>query len=460
MRLGESQTRLNEISLVGSILISPEVMPLVEAHGITVDDFADENCREAYRAAVSLRERGKPVDVVCIGDEMAASMGNDMSQWLIDVMKTTPTAANVEAYCELVKKGSKSRRVRDLLSEVMFDPNGDWMTGFGEILTQLNDICAEDSEQVLSSGEALASRFMRYYLKTKGNPTNAYCQTGFDELDWQLGGGMFRSEVYVIGARPGMGKTTLGINIAENVARRGEAVLFVSLEMTEDQIMAKRIALESGLEYTKLMSGSLDADEEERLSDTIDQITSRQFYLTTRSDLTIGDISRIARQIRSLSLVIVDYLGLIPVPQESKAKPRYEQMTEISAGCKAMAKSLGIPVLALAQLNRENMARQDKRPTLSDLRDSGAIEQDAGSVILLHRPEYYESRDQGENLLIEDIELNVAKNRHHSPGVVRMAWNGGCGSIISKADKAMNGRADYDRGEIPSAIMDGDDLPF
>ena len=435
VELETTQITQNEIAVIGSLLIAPDVLSVIESAGISPVDFQDDRCKAVYAAALNCRNSGIPIDPVVIGDSVRAAIGEDVTEWLGQVMISTPTANNVALYCQLVKQESQRRRLQDLLEDASINLlAGDWSGEIERIVNEINDIRAERSTDV-TNGEEWANGFLDYYERTRANPDNAYCKTGFDELDCQLGGGMFRSEVYVIGARPGMGKTTLGINIAENVASSGRAVLFVSLEMTENQIMAKRIALEGGLQYTEVMSGRLDETGVERMHDVIERIAKRPFYLTTRSGMTVGEISKVARQIKNLSLVIVDYMGLIAAADESKSKPRYEQMTEISAGIKALAKGLNVPVLALAQLNRENMTRKDKRPTMSDLRDSGAVEQDAGAIILLHRPEYYETHEPGEMPEQEDIELNVAKNRHASPGCVHMNWNGAYGSIKSKAER-------------------------
>ena len=249
-----------------------------------------------------------------------------------------------------------------------------------------------------------------------------------------------------------MGKTTLAINVAQNVVRRGGSVLFVSLEMSEQQIMAKRISLETGIAYTEIMTGRIGAQEEQTMREWLAGQKNQPFFLTTRNS-TVGEIARRARQIRDLSLVIVDYIGLISCAEESRSKPRYEQMTEISASLKALAKTLRIPVLALCQLNRENVSRGDKRPTMADLRDSGAIEQDAGAIILLHRPDYYEQKDaEAERPEMENIELNVAKNRHAETGMIRMWWNGSIGKLMQQS---------WRPDECPAAkVSEGDDLPF
>lgn len=428
----DRQTIQNEIAVIGSLLLSQDVLGEIERSGLLPSDFIDSRCSAIYAAALDCRNNGRPYEAVYLASEVLSRTGEDVSEWVRGAMDIAPSANNLSAYCELVKKESQRRRLREAIDEASVGLiAGDWTDGIERLLGEIQDIrsgCDSD----LINGSEWVRKFKSYYKETKGNPGNAYCKTGYEELDWQLGGGMFRSEVYVIGARPGMGKTTLGINIAENVASRGEAVLFISLEMTDVQIMAKRIALEGGLQYTSIMSGKLGEADEETMQQTIERVANRPFFLTTRSGMTVGEISKVARQIQNLSVIIVDYMGLIPPAAESQGKPRYEQMTEISAGIKALAKSLNVPILALAQLNRENMTRKDKRPTMSDLRDSGAVEQDAGAIILLHRPEYYETREQGDDAETEDIELNVAKNRHAAPGLVHMTWDGGKGTIRSK----------------------------
>jgi len=428
----ERQTLQNEIAVIGSLLIAQDALGEIERSGLRPSDFIDPRCSEIYEAALRCRDSGKPYESVYLASEVLKKTGEDVSAFVQTAGDLAPHASNLQAYCELVKKESQRRQLQQAIEEASVGLlAGDWTDGIDRLVNDIQSIRSwHDSD--ITSGADWIKRFQDYYKVTKGNPGNAFCKTGYDELDVQLGGGMFKSEVYVIGARPGMGKTTLGINIAEHVASRGDSVLFVSLEMTDVQIMAKRLALEGGLQYTQIMAGKLDGTDEETMQDTIERVANRPFYLTTRSGMTVGEISKTARMIPDIKLIIVDYMGLIPAAEESRSKPRYEQMTEISAGVKALAKSLNVPVLALAQLNRENMTRKDKRPTMSDLRDSGAVEQDAGAIILLHRPEYYETREQGEEAETEDIELNVAKNRHAAPGLVHMTWDGKRGTIKSK----------------------------
>lgn len=438
------QETLNEVAVIGSLLLDPAVLPQLEQAGLTPEMFDDPDCRVIYETVLRLRDEGRNYsNIVILGDEAKKVGFKDYSSFLLDAMQDTPSAALALDYAALVISEYKRRSLNLLLHEAAYDSEaGDWQSVAESVAEGLQSI-GTGEEQGLTSGSGLVSHFRKYYEQTKADPSRAYCPTGFQELDDKLGGGMFRSEIYVLGARPGMGKTTFALNIAESLVRMGKAVLFVSMEMTADQIMAKRISIESGISYNQVLTGRVPSYEEEKLEQAIEAIENRPFYLTTKSGLTVSDIGRLARRVKDLALIVIDYLGLISPEKEMISKTRYEQMTAISASVKAMAKTLNVPVLALSQLNRENTNRQDKRPSMSDLRDSGAIEQDAGAIILLHRESYYGQTAQAN----EDIELNVAKNRHSSPGVVTMAWNGTAGRTDEKT-------------VIPFNVMDAEELPF
>lgn len=420
--------RNEELSVIGALLIDPKTIENVDRSGLCADDFADPAARLAFETIQALRADGEKIDPLVLNDRMSKAGETDYTAMIAEALKTTPTAANIGEYCRIVKDAAERAKFADAVSkasEAAFF--GNWRAEADNMLSLLQTMSGGENADVMGS-EELGEAFADYYEQVKENPEAAYCKTGFQDLDRQLGGGMFKSEVYIIGARPGMGKTTLAINIAENIVNSGRPVLMVSMEMTAQQIAAKRISVETGISYTSLISGNIKGGEEAQMQDWLVESKSKPFFLTTRSDLTVAEIGRRARQVPNLACLIIDYIGLVPVPQSSQQKPRYEQMTEISAGIKALAKSLNIPILALCQLNRENTSRQDKRPTMADLRDSGAIEQDAGAIILLHRPEYYQQNEE-ESHGIEEIELNVAKNRHAEPGVVRFYWNGTVGRI-------------------------------
>lgn len=446
----------NEISVIGSLLISPETIDIISAV-LTPGDFELEKCKAAYAAALKLRDDGETVDILAISEQLNKSGEKNNGEWLTGFMQSTPTAANVEIYCKLVKQAANRRRLLDIAGQIStgVDDYADWQEIVSKAVEQIEDIADSANTDVVSSTE-MATQWIEYFNKVSKNPEFAYCRTGYKSLDFKLGGGMFRQGMYIIGARPGMGKTTLGIAIAENIAKANKNVLMVSLEMSRTQIMSKRLARTLKLDYTKLMTGTLSADEQKQATYSAVELAERPFYLVDKGKMTVADIGRAARRIKGLEITIVDYLGLVRSEKTNGSKPRYEEMTEISANIKALAKLLGIPIVVLCQLNRENTQSGDKRPQLQHLRDTGAIEQDADAVILLHRPEYYADKKSKDYTPPdhERIELIIAKNRHGETGTVEMAWQGSTGDIAE-----VDYRHTDDDAPRVSGRDDDDDIP-
>jgi len=432
----------NEISVIGSLLISPETLDVISGV-LTPADFDGDKCKAAYIAALQLRDEGEVVDPISISERMSKLGCKNNGNWIMECMQLTPTAANVELYCRVVKQDANRRRLVEIADKIGegVDECADWQEIASQVVEEIDGIKDSTNTSIVSSLD-MANDWLEYYDKVSKNPDFAYCKTGFQSLDKKLGGGMYKQGMYIIGARPGMGKTTLGINVAENIAKAGKTVLFVSLEMSRKQIMAKRIALETGLGYTKLMSGTLSASELEIAVDALGRLADEPFLLIDESKMTVSEIGRAARRIKDLSAIVIDYLGLVRPETETANKPRYEEMTDISANIKALAKKLKIPVVVLCQLNRESTKRNGSRPQLQDLRDTGAIEQDADAVILLHRPEYYADKTAPDYVPPEreKMELIVAKNRHGETGIVEMIWQGSTGSIFE---------IDYTHSDLP-----------
>lgn len=416
----------SESAVIGSICVDAACFPIAERL-LTVADFLDPMAARAFNAALTLADDCKPIDPVAI----AEALGNGGVEYIANCMKSVPSAANIELYCEGVLNNSKRRMMQDI-ADRLTDNSYDLSADPDDVLDSLRgeiDSVKSNSTSVITAAQSIDD-WKAYYQRVKDNPEYAFCKTGFYDLDKQLGGGMFRQGMYVVGARPGMGKTTLALNIAENIASADKPVLFVSLEMSRVQIISKRIAMASLLSYTDIMTGRLRDYELKTADSILDRVITRPFAMTDKSSMTAAEILRAAKQVDGLQAVVVDYLGLVRPSEEAQKKPRYEQITEISADLKAMAKSLDVPVLVLAQLNRESTNRAGSRPQLTDLRDSGAIEQDADAVVLLHRKDYYEAvKDDYTAPEIEEIELIVAKNRHANTGVVKLAWHGKTGKI-------------------------------
>ena len=240
---------------------------------------------------------------------------------------------------------------------------------------------------------------------------------------------MLRSGLYVLAARPGMGKTTLALQIADSIAKTTGPVLFVSLEMAVEQIQGKRIARLTGIPSDEILLGDENSLDYDRIVSASNVLKDLPVYISRRPAATVAQIRHMAKSIPGVQCVAVDYLGKI-TPADKRAS-RYEAVTDISGQLKTLAVELGVPVLALAQLNRENTGRSDKRPQLSDLRDSGAIEQDADGVIMLHRSDYYELDETpmgaGESV---ELEIIVRKNRHGRIGSCSAGFFPATGKII------------------------------
>ncbi len=285
-----------------------------------------------------------------------------------------------------------------------------------------------------SSSDAL-SAFLDYRAQLESGQ-EVTVGTGYPGLDKLLGGGMLAQGLYILAARPGCGKTTLGLKIAESASKTG-ACLFFSLEMSAEQITARRIAAESGLSIGRLMvSRSLGDEEQSKFANAVSVLSTHDFRLNRAPGASVSDIAQAAHLTKNLRLVVVDYLGL--VRSDERGLSIYERVTRNSAALKVLARSLNIPILCLCQLNRAAEQRTDKCPSMADLRDSGAIEQDADAVILLHRPAMYEAR-QSKPWESQTLTAIVAKNRHGNVGRLDFAFWGSSGIILEHRLEAGGG---------------------
>lgn len=383
------------------------------AEYLTEDSFTLELPREIFRAAASLTAKGAAIDPVAIREEIRAAHGTVTNQMLMDLMDVTPTAANDTVYAEIVQKQNGRRRLKELGQELCErdETPEDLIALATSTIESLQDTNA--GGPCRSSSEALTAFYEDLKRRDQGR-TNTV-STGYASLDSVLcGGGMVKGGLYILAARPAMGKTSLALNIADQIAG---GVLFVSLEMSENEIMAKRMARLSGLPSQVLLAGRLTEGEYAKAAGATQTIYASQMYINRRPTATVAEIGLMARSVKGLRCIVVDYLGLIR-PEGRGKKSRYEDVSDISGALKRLARQLNVPILALAQLNRGVEMRTDKRPTMSDLRDSGSIEQDADGIMLLYRPDYYapeESKDAWSSSLVE---CNVAKNRHGRCGTV------------------------------------------
>lgn len=410
-----------EQAVVGSILLDGRCLPAVESL-LRAEDFALEADQQIYRAAVKLAREDKPVDPVTILEEARGQHAGVSREYLMQLMEITPTAANVEVYARQVREQSVRRAIRDLGGELQHrvDAHDETAAILAEAGRRIEDIQTEGvTGDLLTPNEALLA-FYEHRRQVEEGRASSFVPTGFRDIDILLGGGMLSGGMYILAARPGMGKTTVALNIADRVAERTGPVLFVSLEMDEAQIMAKRLSRLSGIPGNRLLMDKLTEPEARKLAEASSKLSRLPLHINRKPYATVDDIAALARKVKGVKLIVVDYIGKITPGRGGQRKDRIEYMTEISGALKTLARTLRIPVLVLCQLNRQTEGQRDKVPQLSHLRDTGAIEQDADGVIFLYREDYYGDKKPS-GFEPSPLDVIVAKNRHGGTGQCEMA---------------------------------------
>lgn len=410
-----------EAGVIGSILLDDKCLEVVEPI-LKPEDMALPLHRDILRIAYELKDKGDTVDPITIGEKLKESGKTLHNDYVMELYEQTPTAANAGAYAELVKKQSLRRQLREIGENLANSDIDDPFATVTDVSRLLVSIADSRRGDVVDS-MAMMTAFFAYRDKMETATKMPYVSTGYSTLDKMLGGGLLNEGLYILGARPGVGKSTLALNIAENMAKAGDAVLFVSLEMSLEQLTAKRISRETRVPSNAVLMGMLTEREYSAIAVATEILSQRPLYMNRKPGATVNEIGTMALGIKDLKCIVIDYLGLIK--STTRRRSTYEEITETSGNLKALARKLGIPILCLAQLNRSVEARQNKVPVMSDLRDTGAIEQDADGIIFLHRPDYYAS-DKNEQVdgVTGGLELNVilAKNRHGATGKTRMAF--------------------------------------
>ena len=415
-----------EASICGCLLLNPETKD-VAASLITEDDFVDP----FYGAIFSVVMNNENVDGFMLREKMKEKGHELPDNFFRELTEVAIYHQNMKAYCELLRKESQRRSLSALVGDVFSDAADD--KDPTEIIERAEKRLKKISEGGIAtktfSPAELANKFFAH--RDRVDQGNGAVSTGFAPVDRMLSGGMLRSCVYILAARPGMGKTTLALQVADHIAETG-AVLFVSLEMSVEQLQGKRIARVAGLASNKVLLERIDSEEEyARIVKASEKLASHKFYANAEPSASVADIGRMAKRIKDLRCIVIDYLGLI-TPSDKRVS-KYEAITNISRDLKQLATKLEVPLLVLAQLNRENTARNDKRPQASDLRDSGAIEQDADGIIMLHRDDYYDDRDADKPSRDWDatqIEIIVRKNRFGQTGTCKAAFFPATGRIV------------------------------
>lgn len=403
-----------EARLCMSILVDPAALDEAIASGIRPDHFRQELHRNIVQTALQLQERGvTSADATLIHRESA---GRINSADLVTLMDTTSEAGDIGEHVRWIIAAAQRRGLayayRDGLRLIREDRTPDEIAA--AVTSQTDAVFDAGSD----GPEHIADVLLRMQDRAE-QQAEPGLMTGVWQLDHLLSG-LRPGHLVVLAARPGHGKTALAASIALRAAQAGDAALFVSLEMSSDELAVRMLSLASGLDHSRIRDGRLDEMDQERLAEAQNELANAPLRILDRTPLRISDIAaatRLAVRRDKLRLLIIDYIQLIE-PADRKVI-REQQVAEMSRSLKTLAKSCGIPVLCLAQLNRAIEGREDKRPRLSDLRESGAIEQDADVVAFLHRAGIADpDADQTAATLF------VAKNRHGRTGDCQLQWIG------------------------------------
>ncbi len=416
-----------EMGALGSILLNDQAFDTVAAI-LKPSDFYRAANETIFRSMLALSAGGQPIDLITLNEQLNRdgkfeAIGGD--EYLSQIVVSVPHDLNAEYYAKIVQQKAMGIDLARFADEVTADVRSNQFSGREMHERAESRLFAlgtgRQSGEVLTGREVMVDFEDRLRQREEG--TIPGLSTGFDSFDQQAGG-FQPGHLIILAGRPAMGKTALALNVAEHASLGSEVgVLIVSLEMSRSELGDRLVSGVARVNGHKLMHPErLQQDDRVNISKAIERIGSGRLFIDDAPERTVGQISSIARRFKAredIGLVVVDYLQLVEAEQTGNRDSRQVQVAAMSRRFKVMAKALGVPVLVLSQLNRNAEGREDHRPRMADLRESGAIEQDADMVLLLHRPEYYDENDQPGT-----AELIVAKNRNGQAGKFQLRFDG------------------------------------
>ena len=413
-----------EQSVLGSILVDPQKISEI-ATLISVEDFYLEEHREIFSAMQKLFLQSKEIDIILLMDALVQEGVYDLEQsksYIRTIAEIVPSSENIKDYANIVRNKALLRKLIEVSGEITEDAYAEQDDAARIIDSAESKIFAIAQTKEQKDFAHIRDVIIETYRQIKEIADNkgdsAGTPTGFSGLDRVLVG-LGKSDLVLVGARPGMGKTSFCLNVASNIARSSKkAVAIFSLEMSAEQLVSRMLSSEALIESTSMRSGMLSADDWNKLAQASSYLSECDILIDDTTGITVTGMKAKLRRVKNLGLVVIDYLGLMQ--SDRKIDNRVNEVAEISRNLKVLAKELNVPVICCAQLSRGPESRTDKRPMLSDLRDSGAIEQDADIVLFLYRDEYYNNDPEKQNT----AEIIVAKNRHGSTGNVPVGWFG------------------------------------
>ncbi|MFW5436592.1 replicative DNA helicase [Paenibacillus apiarius] len=418
-----------EQAILGAILIEPELIDLVQEN-LRGDEFHGKPHLRIYRRMAELADDGEPVDLVTLAAKLDEH--NELSliggvSYLSKLSGSVPTTANIEHYVDIVRGKYLLRQSIEASMALMQQAttSGDpekVIAGLQATASRLSDL-STPKKGFTPLGSVLMDVYEKAEERYKNRNENrgiTGLPSGFEDLD-RMTAGFQKSDLIIVAARPSVGKTAFALNIAQNVGKQtGETIALFSLEMSKAQLAQRLLCAESRVDASRMKTGFFEVDDWEKLTNGIGLLSEANIYLDDTPGLNVYEIRSRCRQLqkeKGLGLIVIDYLQLIAGRGKS-GDNRQQEVSEISRMLKQLARELNVPVIALSQLSRGVEQRQDKRPMMSDLRESGSIEQDADIVAFLYRDDYYDKESEKKNI----IEIIIAKQRNGPVGTVELAF--------------------------------------
>ncbi|MCR4692663.1 MAG: replicative DNA helicase [Firmicutes bacterium] len=414
-------------------------------------DFYYDANREIFKVVSELFNENSPVDIVTVSDRLTRYDKLDAVggiSYLTAIATSISTTENVEYYARIIQEKSLLRDLANAAGEIKAlstgqDGKASQLLSRAEQLVL--DISANREQKEISPIKDIIMSTYEEMVENSKNPDKlSGVDTGFHELNYRTGG--FRGgELILVAGRPGMGKSSFAVNIAETVAiTNKKPVAIFNLEMPKSMIVRRILCSQAYIDSQKILSGKFEGEDWARLGNVLDKIAAAPLYIDDSSNITVSEIhakcQRI-KQVHGLSMVIIDYLQLMR--DDAHTESRQVEISAISRALKIMSKELDVPVIALSQLSRANEARKDKRPMLSDIRESGAIEQDADMVIFIYRDDYYNPDTTDKNI----AEINIAKHRTGEVGTFKLSWLGKYTKFVNIEYSAQDTAANSGRNE-------------
>lgn len=416
-----------EQAVLGCMLLDADIIPTV-TELIRSEDFYREDHREICEAILDITEKAGPIDIITVSEQLQLRGTLDQAgglDYLASIAGAVPTTANAKHYAKIVEEKSLLRKLIKASSEIAamsFDASDEAVYVLDKAEKSIFDILQKRSTQGFTHiKDVLLDTFNRLEELYNSKSYITGIPTGFTDLDLKTAG-LQNSDLILIAARPGMGKTAMALNIAQYAAvQKHVPVAIFNLEMSKDQLVNRMLSSEVMVDSQKMRTGKLEDDDWNKIAQALAPLSEAPIYIDDTPGISVMDIRAKCRRLKlekNLGLVVIDYLQLMQ--GRGRSENRQQEVSEISRSLKILAKELNVPVVTMSQLSRGPESRNDHRPMLSDLRESGAIEQDADIVMFLYRDDYYNAETEKKNI----AEVIIAKHRNGSTGTIELRWFG------------------------------------